>query len=85
MSHIISAGTKGHNRCDLYYTWVQMLLQIGPLLRLGPNVIIDRTFITLGFKILLQMGPLLRLGPNVITDGPFSTLGSRYYTCAFYV
>ena len=56
-----------------------------PLLHLGPNVIIDRTFITLGFKILLQMEPLLRLGPNVITDGPFSTLGSRYYTCAFYV
>ena len=32
----------------LYYTWVQMLLQIGPLLRLGPNVITDGTFITLG-------------------------------------
>ena len=40
-----------------------------PLLHLGPNVIIDRTFIRLGFKILLQMEPLLRLGPNVITDG----------------
>ena len=32
----------------LYYTWVQMLLQIGPLLRLGSNVITDGTFITLG-------------------------------------
>ena len=29
----------------------------------GPNVITDRTFITLGFKMLLQMGPLLHLGP----------------------
>ena len=53
-----------------------------PLLHLGPNVITDRTFIMLEFKILLQMGPLLRLGTNVITDGPFSTLGSRYYTWA---
>ena len=49
-----------------------------PLLHLGPNVITDRTSITLGFKTLLQMGPSLHLGPNVITDGPFSTLGSRY-------
>ena len=32
----------------LYYTWVQMLLQIRPLLRFGPNVITDGTFITLG-------------------------------------
>ena len=50
----------------------------------GPNVITDRTFITLGFKMLLRMGLLLRLGPNVITDGTFITLGSNYYTCAFY-
>ena len=34
------------NFCEygLYYTWVQMLLQIGPLLRLGSNVITDGTF-----------------------------------------
>ena len=32
-----------------------------PLLHLGPNVITERTFITLGFKILLRMGLLLRL------------------------
>ena len=54
----------------LYYTWVK-------------NVITDRTFITLEFKMLLRMGLLLRLGPNVITDGTFITLGSSYYTCAF--
>ena len=47
----------------------------------GPNVITDRTFITLGFKMLLRMGLLLRLGPNVITDGTFITpaLGSKCY------
>ena len=56
---------------------------MGVLLRLGPNVITDRTFIMLGFKMLLQMGLLLGLGPNVITDGTFITLGSSYYTCAF--
>ena len=61
-----------------------MLLRMGLLLRLGPNVITDRTFITLGFKMLLRMGLLLRLGPNVITEGTFITLGSSYYTCAFY-
>ena len=54
------------------------LLQILPLLHLGPNVITGRTFITLGFKMLLrirhsyawvqmllQMGPLLHLGPVI--------------------
>ena len=64
----------GYNRSDLYYTWVQMLLENGPLLHLGP-VIADRTFITLGSKcyyrwdlyytwvqMLLQMGPLLHSG-----------------------
>ena len=56
-----------------------------PLLHLGPNVITDRTFITLGLKMLLRMRLLLRLGPNVITDGTFITLGSNYYTCAFYI
>ena len=47
---------------------------MGLLLRLGPNVITDRTFITLGFKMLLRMGLLLGLGPNVITDGTFNLL-----------
>ena len=47
----------------------KMLLQMARLLRLGPNVITDGTFIT--------------LGPNVITDGTFITVGSSYYTCAF--
>ena len=47
-----------------------MLLQMGLLLRLGPNVVTDI--------------PLLCLGPKVITDGTFITLGSIYYTCAFY-
>ena len=55
----------------LYYTW-------------DPNVITDRTFITLGLKMLLRMRLLLRLGPNVITQMLFITLGSNYYTCAFY-
>ena len=47
-----------------------------PLLHLGPNVITDRTLITLGFKMLLRMGLLLRVGPNVITDGTLITLVS---------
>ena len=54
-----------------------MLLRMGLLLRLGPNVITDRTFITLGFKMLLRMGLLLGLGPNVITDRTFITLGFK--------
>ena len=56
-----------------------------PLLHLGPNVITDRIFITLGFEMLLQMVFLLCLGPNVITDTTFITLWSSYCTvCAFY-
>ena len=38
---------------------------------LGPNVITDRTFITLGFEMLLQMEPLLYLG-LVITIVPYT-------------
>ena len=72
MLHIISAGNKG-----------QHIRPLWSLLHLGPNVITDMTFITLGFKMLLRMGLLLRLGPNVITDGTFIALGSSYYTCAF--
>ena len=47
----------------LYYTWVQMLLQIGPLLRLGSNVITDGTFITLvpstGFASCFRFPPFV--------------------------
>ena len=46
---LITLGSKCYYRMELYYTWVQ-LLQIGPLLHLGPNVITDGTFITLGSK-----------------------------------
>ena len=75
----------GHNLLLVYYrSEYKGNLQIRPLLHLGPNVITDKTFITLGFKILLRMELLLRLGPNVITDGTFITLGSSYYTCVFY-
>ena len=94
----ITLGSKCYCRWDLYYARVQKLLQMGPLLHLGPKVITDGTFITLGSKCyyrwdlyyawvqkLLQMGPLLHLGPKVITDGTFITLGSIYYTCAFYM
>ena len=49
-SALITPGSKCYYRYDLYYTWVQMLLQAGPLLHLGPNVLTDRTFITLGSK-----------------------------------
>ena len=52
---------------------VQRLLQMGPLLPLGPNVITGGTFMV---QRLLQMGPLLHLGPKVIIDGAFITLGS---------
>ena len=51
------------------------------LLHLGPNVITDRTFITLGFKLLLQMGLLLRLGPMLLRMGPLLHLCLQQ--CAF--
>ena len=63
----ITLGSKCYYRWDLYYTWVQMLLQIGPLLHLN------------WVQMLLQMGPLLHLDPNVITGGTFITLGSKCY------
>ena len=57
----ITLRSKCYYRWYLYYAWVPMLLQRGrllclgpklfqirPLLRLGPNVIMDGTFITLG-------------------------------------
>ena len=52
MSHIISAGTKGQHIRPLWPLLRLgskiMLLRMGLLLRLGPNVITDGTFITLG-------------------------------------
>ena len=61
-----------------------------PLLHLGPNVITDGTFITLGFEMLLQMGlfyvliqmllqirPLLHFG-LVITLVPFTSVLYKY-------
>ena len=53
----------------LYYTWVQMLLQIGPLLRLSSKCYYGWDFYYAWVQMLLQMGPLLHLGP-VITLVP---------------
>ena len=72
----------------LVISFCQRSLQMRPLLRLGPNVITDSTFTTLGCQChcrgdvyyawvqrLFQIRPLLRLGPNVIMGGTFITLG----------
>ena len=53
----------------LYYTWVQMLLQIGPLLRLSSKCYYGWEFYYAWVQMLLQMGLLLHLGP-VITLVP---------------
>ena len=53
----------------LYYSWVQMLLQIGPLLRLGLKYYFGWHFHYAWVQMLLQMGTLLHLGP-VITLVP---------------
>ena len=55
----------------LYYTWVQMLLQIGPLLHLGSKCYYGWDFYYAWVQMLLQMGPLLHLGP-IITHVPSS-------------
>ena len=52
-----------------------MLLQIGPLLRLGSKCYYGWDFYYAWVQMLLQMGLLLRLGPNVITDGTLLHLG----------
>ena len=69
-----------------------------PLLHLGPNVITDRTLITIGFnwcyygwdfyyawvQMLLQMGPLLHSGP-VITLVPLKRLShSGHFLLSFF-
>ena len=56
----------------LYYSWVQMLLQIGPLLRLGSKCYYGWDFYYAWVQMLLQMGPLLHLGP-VITLVPYTS------------
>ena len=49
----------------LYYTWVQMLLQIGPLLRLGSKCYYGWDFYYAWIQMLLRMGPLWHLGPVI--------------------
>ena len=49
----------------LYYTWVQMLLQIGPLLHLGSKCYYGWDFYSAWVQMLLQMGPSLHLGPII--------------------
>ena len=69
--NFITLGSKCYYRWDLYYASVQMLLQMGPLLRLGPNVIIDGTFITLG-SIYYAWVHLLHLCLLQASDSPCS-------------
>ena len=47
------------------YTWVQMLLQIGPSLRLGSKCYYRWDLYYAWAQMLLQMGPLLHLGPVI--------------------
>ena len=49
----------------LCYTWVQMLLQIGPLLRLGSKRCYGKDNYYAWVQMLLQMGHLLHLGPVI--------------------
>ena len=77
--------------CCCCYTWVQMLLQIGPLLRLGSKCDYRWDFYYAWVQMLLRMGPLLHLGP-VITLVPFTrNLKKRQFfrtflfSCALYV
>ena len=64
MTHIPSAGTKVHYRWDLYHAWIQMLLPMGPLSRLCPNINIYDIYYA-WVQMFLQMGPLSRLGPFI--------------------
>ena len=61
------------------YLSITVTFSIMALLHLAPNVITDRTFIMLGFK-MLRMGLLQCLGPNVIAVGTLITIGSSSYT-----
>ena len=35
---LLRLASKFYHRWDLYYAWVQMLLQMGPFLHLGPGI-----------------------------------------------
>ena len=61
------------------YLSITVTFSLWPLLHLAPNVITDRTFIMLGFK-MLRMGLLQCLGPNVIAVWTLITIGSSSYT-----
>ena len=60
-------------KCGLYYTWGQMLLQKGPLLRL-----VSKSYYGWDFYYAACMDQ------NVMSNETFITLGSSYYTCAFH-
>ena len=49
----------------LYYNWVQMLLQMRPLLRLGSKCYYGWDFYYAWIQMLLRMGPLWHLGPVI--------------------
>ena len=63
------------------YLSIKVTFSIMAFITLGSkiNVITDRTFIMLGFK-MLRMGLLQCLGPNVIAVGTLITIGSSSYT-----
>ena len=73
----------------LYYSWVQMLLQIGPLLRLGSKCYYGWDFYYAWVQMLLQMGPLLHLGPVITlvpsTEVVFGHLKNCGFVLFFYV
>ena len=68
---------------SLYYTWVQMLLQIGPSLRLGSKCYYGWDFYYAWVQMLLQMGPLLHLGPLITlvpsTSTSLISAGGKFY------
>ena len=57
----------------LCYTWVQILLQIGPLLRLGSKCCYGKDNYYAWVQMLLQMGHLLHLGPVITLSVPSTT------------
>ena len=70
----------GHNFWLVYYRfkykgnlWVQMLLQIGPLLRLGSKCCYGNDNYYAWVQMLLQMGHLLHLGPVITLSVPSTT------------
>ena len=76
----------GHNRWDLYYTWVQMLLQMGPLLCLGPNAIRrDLYYAWVQMLNITQMVPLLCLGPVITLMPSKGRLVARKFVYCIYM